>query len=133
LIATRRINGESLKDAFEGYDIEKVMEKFGPAMDTFFMNRHEYFDKDSNSTIVGYWSDRYEKYVYPSKPEPSEEINEDVPQKEYISKVLLKDRNAIFKNSAEQMIASFHKKGNNAISSYEYHIKIGKPLINQKN
>ena len=39
--ATRRINGESLKDAFEGYDIEKSMEKFGYAMDTFFMNRHE--------------------------------------------------------------------------------------------
>ncbi|MDR2582155.1 MAG: hypothetical protein LBC75_01575 [Fibromonadaceae bacterium] len=126
--ATRRINGESLKDAFEGYDIEKAMEKFGPAMDIFFMNRHEYFDKDSNSTIVGYWSDRYEKYVYPPKPEQSEEINENVPQKEDSINVSPQDksaiRNAIFKNSAEQMIASFHKKGNEIANGYINYEKV---------
>jgi len=106
--ATRRINGESLKDAFEGYDIEKSMEKFGSAMNTFFMNRHEYFDKDSNSTIVGYWSDRYEKFVYPPKPEQSEKIKEYVSQKEDISNVSPQEksaiRNAIFKNSAQKLL-----------------------------
>jgi hypothetical protein len=135
--ATRRINGESLKDAFEGYDIEKAMEKFGPAMDTFFMNRHEYFDKDTNSTIVGYWSDRYEKYVYPPKPEPSEEINEDVPQIETNNNIPLQDRVAVFKDFGKRMVALLNKKENgiangyiNAISPSEYHIKIGKLLIN---
>jgi len=94
-------------------------------MDTFFMNRHEYFDKDSNSTIVDYWSKRYEKFVYPPKPEQSEEINEEVSQKEASSTISFQEksaiRNVIFKNSAEQMVTPFPL---NAVASL-----MGAPMV----
>jgi hypothetical protein len=99
-----RINGESLKDAFKDYDIEKAMEEWGPALDMAHMSRHEYFDKDSNRKIVGYYSHRYERFVY--APEPNEEINKDVPQKEYSNNAIQQEKSAILKDFGERMIAS---------------------------
>jgi len=116
----RHINGESLKDAFKDYDIEKAAEKWGSVSSN--TSYCEKFDKASNSKIVGYWSQRYERYVFPPEPEQSEEINEDIPQKEYVKKAPPKDRNAIFKDVAGQMIASLNKKENGVASG---HIKIG--------
>jgi hypothetical protein len=107
--AARHINGESLKDAFEGYDIEKGMEKYGPALNVSHMARREYFDEASNSKKVGYYSKRHERYVFP--PEPSEEIKENAPQKEYSNDAAQQDKNDIFKDFAERMLASLQKKG----------------------
>jgi hypothetical protein len=88
------INGAELKDSFEGCNIEDIK---------YIRPVRRMLDPDTNIMAVGYYSDRYEEWIYP--PKQSEKTDKYIPQKidEDFSKIQ-QAKKAIVESLSEQVL-----------------------------
>ena len=124
---TRYMAGESYKDAFNLNEQDSDY-KYGNKENDFLEVKYDELENILRKTREGYYeakkrgkdigvifSFRSSSWISPPDKnaiQPDEEVKEDAPQEKSSDKAAPQDKNAIFKNFAEQIITSHHRKKN---------------------
>ncbi len=122
---TRYMGGQSCKDAFNlndgnwvGSENDFLENKYDDLEDNLRVIRENYYKAKKHGIDVGaFYSFRSGSWVSPpdnNAIKPDEEVKEDAPQEKSSDKAAPQDKNEIFKDFAEHIIASHHRKKNKA-------------------
>jgi hypothetical protein len=123
---TRYMDGQSYKDAFNLNEQDSDY-KYGNKENDFLEDKYDELENILRKTREGYYeakkrgkdigvifSFRYECWISPPDNKAIKPDEEDAPQEKSSDKAAPQDKNEIFKDFAEQVIASHHKKKNKA-------------------
>jgi hypothetical protein len=122
------LDNESLKEAFKEFVDENLDGELG-CFDARLEDLKDHLKGMRGASGAGVYSHWLGSWVFIDECKPNEDDNKEVPQDKseddeaQQDKKTIRDKKAIFKDFAERLMDSFHKKENSIVNEY---IKIGK-------